>query len=202
MPETLRDVPRFHLPLQVTAGDLTLRRLTAADEDDLVEVIGASLEHLRPWMEWTADFSRATVVKFIEGAGVRDDGPVSDAPYVVRSGAGELLGTCGLHARLGPHALEIGYWIAAAHVRKGIATLAAAALTAAAFDLPEVHAVEIHHDAANTASGAIPAKLGYLHVGSATVQQNIPAGTGRHWYWRITHAAWPTSPGARLLADA
>lgn len=202
MPPTERQAPRFRLPMRVQAGDLTLRRLLASDEDDLYEAINASLEHLRPWMEWTHDFSRATVTDFIDRAGVRDDGPVSDAPYVVRNAEGTVLGTCGLHARLGPHALEIGYWVHAGHTRRGITTLAAAALTTVAFDVPAIDVVEIHHDAANEASGAIPAKLGYRHVGGAPREAIIPAGTGEHWHWRMTRAAWVSSAGARLLESA
>lgn len=202
MPPTPPPAPRFHLPMQVCAGDLTLRRLLAEDTDELFETITASLDHLRPWMEWAREFSRATVEEFVNSAAARDDGPVSDAPYLVRTATGELVGTCGLHGRLGPNALEIGYWTAAAHTRRGYTTVAAAALTDAAFTVPEVRLVEIHHDVGNTASGAIPARLGYEHVGSAAVRQEVPAGTGRHWHWRITRAAWPTSAGARLLEAA
>ena len=38
---------------------------------------------------------------------------------------GALVGGCGLHRRIGPSALEIGYWVHVAHTRRGIATASA-----------------------------------------------------------------------------
>lgn len=202
MSQTPPEVPRFHVPMYVAAGPLTLSRLTAADGPDLYEAAAASLAHLRPWMPWAQDFSRATIEEFVDRTGVRDHGPVSDAPYVVRDGTGTLVGVCGLHARLRPDALEIGYWVAAAHVRRGVTSLAAAALTAAALDVAGVAHVEIHHDRANHASAGVPAKLGYELVAKERSEAATPAASGEHWHWRMTREAWPTSDGARLLTRA
>ena len=45
--------------------------------------------------------------------------------------------------------------------RQGYAVETAHALTAAAFDVPEVERVEIHHDEANVRSCAVPRSLGF-----------------------------------------
>lgn len=202
MPETPPQPPRFTVPMHLAVGPLTLTRLTAADGPDLYDAVSSSLAHLRPWMTWARDFSMATVEEFVESAAVRDDGPVSDAPYVVRDRSGALLGTCGLHARLGPDALEIGYWVAAAHIRRGVTSLAAAALTAAAFEVAGVERVEIHHDRANHASAGVPMKLGYELVGTEPFDAATPAASGEHWHWRMVREAWPTSTGAAILRSA
>ena len=55
--------------------------------------------------------------------------PVPEAFYLVWDCHRRLLGICGLHARLGPGALEIGYWVDVRRTRQGITTLAAAALS-------------------------------------------------------------------------
>ena len=66
-----------------------------------------------------------------------------------------------LHRRLTGNALEIGYWIRADLINRGLATEIAAALTKVAFSVNKVDRVEIHCDPANVRSAAIPRKLGF-----------------------------------------
>ena len=61
--------------------------------------------------------------------------PASDYEYGVFLADGSVVGGCGLHRRIGPSALEIGYWVHVAHTRRGIATAAAGALTAVGFGM-------------------------------------------------------------------
>ena len=72
-----------------------------------------------------------------------------------------MLGGSGLHPRIGPGALEIGYWMRADAVGQGYATESTAALTRVAFEVADVERVEIHCSTENHASAAIPRKLGY-----------------------------------------
>ena len=88
--------------------------------------------------------------------------------YAIEDRERNLLGSVGLMRRVGPGGLEIGYWVHSGHTRRGIAKLAAAALTDAAFGLPWVDHVEIHHDKENLASGAVPAGLGFQMVRRST----------------------------------
>jgi RimJ/RimL family protein N-acetyltransferase len=72
---------------------------------------------------------------------------------------------------------------------RGIATAAAAALTDAAFALPGVDHVEIHHDELNRASGRIPAKLGYRAIETRRGRfEPAPGESGVDQIWRITPA--------------
>ncbi len=87
----------------------------------------------------------------------------------------EVVGGTGLHTRAGDDALEIGYWIRDSRVGKGYATEVTAALTRVAFELCEVERVEIRVDPANTASLAIPRRLGYGE--EATLRRRLPAAT-------------------------
>jgi RimJ/RimL family protein N-acetyltransferase len=99
--------------------------------------------------------------------------------------AGEttVLGTMGLHRRIGPRAIELGYWVHVDHVGRGIATTAAAALTEAALALPDVDRVEIHCDEANVRSAAVPRKLGYRLDRIEDDEVTAPAETGRSMVW-------------------
>ena len=79
----------------------------------------------------------------------------------------QIVGGCGLHRRVGPGGLEIGYWVHAAWTRRGLATAAVRQLAAEAFADPAIAFVEIHHDPANVASGAVAAVAGFTRVAAA-----------------------------------
>jgi ribosomal-protein-serine acetyltransferase len=204
MPDERSLSHRFVPPLHVEAGWLVCRRVQQDDVQDLYDAVAASTDHLRPWMPWADGYTQEMAQEFVDRNSPRADGePVTDAPYVARDREGRLLGVCGLHARLGDDSLEIGYWVDVRHTRRGVATVASAALTELAMAVPRLEAVEIHHDQANMVSGSIPAKLGYEHVATLDdTEEAAPGEVGIEWQWRMSRSAWPTSTGARLLAEA
>jgi len=57
-----------------------------------------------------------------------------------------VVGSCGLHRRIAPDGLELGYWIHPDFTGRGLACTIAERLTQAAFAVPEITHVEIHHD--------------------------------------------------------
>ncbi|MFD0568351.1 GNAT family N-acetyltransferase [Kitasatospora gansuensis] len=150
------------IPLHVIELDeLTLRRLDEADLPELLRVIDESLEHLRPWLPWVAEHSPARTAAHV---GRRAECWADGTEYtyaLVLDGA--IVGLSGLMRRedTEPGGREIGYWLHPAATGRGVATRAARALTEQAFRIPGVEFVEIVHDAANLASGAVPARLGY-----------------------------------------
>src|SRR5215212_3058492 len=94
-----------------------------------------------------------------------------------------VLGGCGLHRRIGPGAIEIGYWVHTDHGGRGIATALARALTGAALALPDVERVEIHCDEANVRSAAVSRRLGYRLDRIEGDEVTAPAETGRSMVW-------------------
>ena len=182
-------------PETLVRGQAELRRYRPADVDQLDRVITESLEHLLPWMPWAADHSRASVQDYLAGA--QQDWESGTAyNYAITTG-GTLVGSCSMMRRIGPGGLEIGYWIHPGWTGLGLVTMAAAALTSAAFALPGTTHVEIHHDEANKASGAVPERLGYTLV-SRTVDAargSAPGETGVSVVHRIEREA-----AAALLA--
>ena len=169
-------------------GGAVLRRRRVADAAALNAAVCTDLEHLRPWMPWAkaAPTMEQTVEMSRAGEEVWDAG--TDFMYVLGTDAepGAVLGAFGLHGRIGPGALEIGYWVARSHVGRGLATAGARALTAAALALPGVLRVEIHCDEANTASAAVPPKLGYRLDRVERSLVTAPAETGRRQVWITT----------------
>lgn len=172
-------------PEEIEDGPLVLRRVQAEDATGIACAVAASLEHLRPWMPWAspeAASPRAQLARIVEADELWEAG--SDFIYSVRpAGQRAVAGQVGLHRRVGDGGIEIGYWIAASHVRRGLATAAARALTSVALDLPGITRVEIHCDEANTASAAIPRKLGYRLDRIEQSEPEAPGEIGRRMIW-------------------
>lgn len=181
------------LPDRIEADGLRLRRWTVDDAVALARLIADSAEHLRPWMPWMAEEPRTLAERIALIQRWEDEwndgGDVVLA--VVRDG--EPAGSCGMHRRIGPDGVELGYWIALPHVRQGLAIAAARALTNAALALPTIDRVEIHHDTNNLASAGIPAKLGFELVGEEPGASS-PAGSGVESVWRTTRPVGPPGP--------
>jgi RimJ/RimL family protein N-acetyltransferase len=181
------------LPERIEAGGVLLRRWRVTDAECLERAVLESAEHLRPWMAWMADEpqtldQRRRLLAHWE----QEWASGGDALYAVLAGRA-VAGSSGLHRRLGPGALEIGYWVHAAFVRRGIASTAAALLTDAAFAIPDIERVEIHHDKANRASAGVPRRLGYRFVGEQRDEVTAPADSGIECVWRIERGEWPGS---------
>ena len=162
---------------------VTLRRHRPDDLDAVFQAVTESLDHLRPWLPWAADYTRQSAAEFLaKSAQGWADG--TEYGYAIIAG-GVLAGGCGLMRRIGPGGLEIGYWVHQAWTRRGLATAASAALVEAAFRLPGVDRIEIVHDELNVASAGIPRKLGFTKAGRRPLDMPPPAGTGTGIVWRL-----------------
>jgi len=178
----LMDTP----PEQLAHASVTLRRWREADADLCLRLVAESLEHLRPWMPWaTSDYGPAEATSYLQQC--EKDWAAGTAFNYLILAAGQPAGSAGLMARIGDGGLEIGYWVHPSLTGRGVATSAAAALTEAAFTLPSIDHVEIHHDVLNLASGRVPAKLGFSPVGTRAGETGLaPGDSGSTRVWRIT----------------
>ncbi|MEU3777234.1 GNAT family N-acetyltransferase [Streptomyces sp. NPDC032472] len=169
------------LPQQVIdLDDLTLRTFDAeADLPEFLRVVQESLEHLRPWMPWAVEHSPARTREFLAGRPERWASGEEYSYAIVLDGA--IVGSCALvrHEDTPADCIEIGYWLHPAATGRGVVTRAARALVDEAFRLPGVDHVEIVHDPANHASGAVPARLGF------TEQPRRSADSGELRIWRL-----------------
>jgi RimJ/RimL family protein N-acetyltransferase len=175
-----------HLPPErVDAGPVILRRIRSTDAGAVAAAVGASLEHLRPWMPWatTESADRSSQLARVAEADELWESGISYVYSVVTADQATLVGEIGLHRRAGDGSIEIGYWIAGSQARRGFGTSAAAAITEVALALPGVSQVEIHCDEANTASAAIPRKLGYRLDRVEVRKPEAPGETGRLMIW-------------------
>lgn len=91
----------------------------------------------------------------------------------------EVWGGAGLYRRVGPGALEIGYWVRSDRAGQGIATEASALLVDAGFALEGIRRLEIRCDPDHVASAVIPRKLGFVHRETMTGKPESEGGDGR-----------------------
>jgi ribosomal-protein-serine acetyltransferase len=184
------------LPERMEDDGLVLRQWVVSDAEALHAVLAESASHLRPWVTWveedtTVERRRAFIAKrdrewWIGGSALL-------GMFVVD----HIAGGCSVTVRSdAPGVAEIGYWLQPAFCGHGLATRAARLLTEAALAEPTVRAVEIRHDKANAASGAVPRRLGYTLVGEASNRAPAPADSGTDLVWR--HTPVPTSLVLRL----
>ena len=178
------------LPSDVGEDGFRLVCWSVEQAGQLAELVARNVEHLRPWMPWIEQepMSPPARVELIAGweIGRRAGG---DAVYAMVTPTG-VVGGCGLHHRLGPGGLEIGYWVDVDHLHRGFATRAAKLLTDVAFSFDEIDRVEIHHDAGNFASSAVPRRLGYTRVSVRERPSEAPGECGIEWVWRVTRDHW------------
>lgn len=169
---------------------MTVRRWRAEDAPALNDAVAASREHLLPWMPWAGEPPMTLEQRLRQLANwEREWRAGGDCVYGIFVGE-QVAGGCGLHRRLGPHGLEIGYWLRAGFTGRGVMTTAAGLVTEAAFGLPGLELVEIHHDKANERSGAVPRRLGYKLVREVPREPQAPAEIGIECQWRLTREQW------------
>lgn len=188
----------LRLAERIVGPRLELRRWTVDDLDVLSHLIERNIDHLRGRMTWIA-FEPQTPKQRRELLESWDrswrDG--RDAVYGMHLD-GRAVGSCGLHDRIGPDALEIGYWVDVDHQGRGFASEAAGLLTAASFELARIERVVILHDVTNAASRRVPEKLGYRPVGEVvSAHDQAPLDSGRDLVWEIDRAAWSNRSGAQ-----
>jgi RimJ/RimL family protein N-acetyltransferase len=169
----------------IDADVVQLRRVVVDDAPALADAVGQSLDHLRPWMPWAtpeAATARAQV-RFLEETTLRWEQGSDHVYAMVAPGDAGIRGVIGLHRRIGPGGIEIGYWVHVAHSGRGLGLVAATAVTAAGLALPDVQRVEIHTDEANVRSASIPARLGYRLDRLDVREPQAPGETGRLQIW-------------------
>ncbi len=190
---------------RIQTSRLVIRCWNPVDAPLLKQAIDESLEHLRPWIRW-AEKEPEELDKKIERLRQFRGNFDLDQEYVYGVFDREqtrVLGGTALHTRVGPGALEIGYWIHQKHIHQGLATELSAALTKVAFEIHGVYRVEIHCDPRNVRSAAVPRKLGFTHEG--TLRQHLQIAEGKFrdsMMWTLLKNEYPASPAASASIEA
>jgi RimJ/RimL family protein N-acetyltransferase len=165
-------------PYRIETERLVIRCYEPGDAPALKEAIDSSLGHLQPWMPWALDEpqtleQKQELVEFFRA----DFEAGRNFTYGIFAGyETELLGGTGLHPRVGPGGLEIGYWVRASATRQGIVTESSAALTRVGLEVCGADRIEIRIEPRNQASAGVPRKLGFVE--EATLRRRLPGREG------------------------
>ncbi len=168
----------FRPVLSIETTRLLLACWRVGDAVALTEALHESREHLLPWMPWAEAEPEPVEAKLeliLDWREAHLEGRDFHFAIFARED-GQLLGVLGLHPRIGPGALEIGYWVRSSAVGRGVATEASAAAARVALEVMGAHRVEIRMDSRNTASERIPIKLGLQREG--LLRESTPAIDG------------------------
>lgn len=203
--------PEVHLgELGGPAYRIETRRLVArcwepADARALRAALDENDGHLRPWITWMRHEPRSIeeTTQWLRGARAAFDSDTDFRYALLDPAGGRLIGEVVLLGRVGPGALEVGYWIDHRLTGRGLATEAAAAVTRVAFELHRVGRVEIHHSAANGASAVVPKRLGFTLDGTLRRRARDSDDVVRDLsIWSLFSDEYPGSPASRVTLTA
>ncbi|HEU4698923.1 MAG TPA: GNAT family N-acetyltransferase [Gemmatimonadales bacterium] len=196
---------------RVVTPRLVLRCWDPADAPALAEAVTASLDALRPWMNFVQSEPEPLEAKIarlrrFRAAFDRDEDfayGVFPRDGEVRPAAVPVWGGTALHPRIGPGGLEIGYWLHTARHGKGYATELSAALTRVAFAVHGAERVEIRCEPANAASAAVPRRLGFRHEATLARRHVAPDGKLHDlMVWTLWSHEFAASPAADVPVEA
>lgn len=142
---------------------LIIRCYEPTDAPKMQEAIANSLDHLLPWMPWAKNEPESLEEKVNRLRLFRGQFDLGQ-DYVFgifNKSETELIGSTGLHTKVGKNAREIGYWINVKFIRQGFAFEAVNALTKVGFEIEQLSRIEIRCAPDNIKSQKIPKKLGY-----------------------------------------
>ena len=173
---------------------LVIRCYEPGDTTKLHDAILHSLDHLRPWLPWVQQEpksfeARAGLVRLFRG---QFDLGLDYAFGIFDSTEKELIGSTGLHTRIGKNAREIGYWIGIDHIGNGYATEAVSALVKTGFAIEGLSRIEIRCAPENTRSQHVPEKLGFKMEN--IVKRMLYENTVETMIWSLTKKDYAASP--------
>jgi RimJ/RimL family protein N-acetyltransferase len=173
---------------------LVIRCYEPDDAQKLHKAIIRSIDHLRPWLPWVLQEprppeARAGLIRLFRG---QFDLGLDYAFGIFDPTEKELIGSTGLHTRIGKNAREIGYWIGIDHIGNGYATEAVSALVKTGFAIEGLSRIEIRCAPENIRSQHVPEKLGFKmeNIIKRTLYEN-PVET---MIWAMTKKDYTASP--------
>jgi len=161
-------------PYRIETERLVIRCYEPRDAPMTKDAIDSSLEHLRPWMPWAEHEPQTLEQKtdLMKTFRSQFDAGENFVMGIFSADEVEQIGGSGLHPRIEPGGLEIGYFVRASRTRQGFVTESTAALTRVGFEICEADRIEIRIEPRNEVSMGVPRKLGFRE--EATLRRRLP----------------------------
>jgi RimJ/RimL family protein N-acetyltransferase len=151
------------LPERVTTERLLLRPWRVEDTPLVHAGLTEGWDEMKRWIPWATEEAPTLdeAAKLVERWIREREGGVNFIYGAFDPKETRAIGGAGLYRRVGPEAIEIGYWVRSSEWARGYATEASRLLTRLAFALPWVQEVIAFIDPENLGSVRVPTKLGY-----------------------------------------
>ena len=168
---------------------MVIRCYQPGDAKMVLQAISNSLDELKQWMPWAQNepsslASKKALLKTFESDFIQG---IDHTFGLFNKQQDVLIGSSGLHSRIGPKAREIGYWINTNYYNQGYATESTRALVKVGFEHLELEHIEIHCDPRNMASQQIPKKLAFDLAEILRDNTTSPEGSPRDtMIWRLS----------------
>jgi RimJ/RimL family protein N-acetyltransferase len=185
---------RIHTPR------LVLRCWSPADAVLIQDALVSSIDHLMPFMPW-ADKEPVPLqerIGHLRSFRSKFDLGQEFIYGVFDQDEARALGGSGLHTRGQTNVLEIGYWIRKDATNQGYATELSMALTKVAFEIHNIHRLEIRCNPTNVYSAAIPRRLGFTHEGTLRKNYAFRGDFTDTMVWSLLDDEYPSSPSASV----
>jgi RimJ/RimL family protein N-acetyltransferase len=148
---------------------LTLRPFADSDAGEFACAASESVDTVGRWMPWcSSDYSAPQALEWFADCRAKQAAGVAFEYGIFCQATGRLLGGAGLNEIRQDHKFcNLGYWVRQSNQREGIALRCVQALSARAFDVLELHRVEIVVAVGNIASEGVAVKAGAVREGVA-----------------------------------
>jgi len=185
---------RWRAPYRIETQRLNLSALGPENVDQLHEVIPRNKAHLATALPWAQGepLSYADRLDLLRERRANFDLSLDFVLGIFERSSNQYIGATGLHPRIGPQALEIGYWIAAERQGNGFVSEAVTALVSVAFEAMGARRLEIRCSPQNSRSRAIPERLGF-HL-DGVLREGGTSGTGEledKMVWSLLASEYP-----------
>lgn len=182
------------MPLLTLDPHTELRSLGAEEAEEFLAVIARNRSHLDRWLRWSSSIDSLTASTAFISEFTRKEA-AGDGFHLGLWQDGALIGgsVCWYIHRHHRNA-EVGYWLDAAQVGKGLATRAATAVVEHLFRVEQLHRIEMQCAVANRASRAVAERLGLTAEGTRRESHWITDRFLDHVTYGILAREWATRP--------